>query len=455
MLAKLRQGRVFIPKRLGFNGASLRDPTMTFTPEQLLTHLPQPDPMAPSRWWVGFSGGLDSAVLLHALVQLQLPVQICALHVNHQISPHADDWQAHCEALAARLGVAFYAEKVWVINRGKGIEDAARQARYHIFEQYLAPHDCVLTAHHADDQAETLLLRLMRGTGPRGLAAMAGKRPLGQGWLVRPLLSFSRKLLEDYARIHRLVWVDDESNTDLHYDRNYLRQQLLPLLQTRWPGFQRKWQQTAELCAANEQLLEELAQEDLGCLDERAERLGRSISLDKWLAMSEARRRNLLRYWLRIQHFAVPEQLHWQQLQQQLTLAREDAQVHITWDQVSLRVYRQRLYVMPKHAKPGLLQWCTANQGAGRLRADLPTLDIRLRQGGERCRPAGRSHSQTLKKLLQEAGIEPWLREQLPLVYSGEELVAVGDCWICDGFEAEEGQPGYRLQWVMPSASRQ
>lgn len=418
---------------------------MTFTPSQLLPYLPTP--AVGSRWWVAFSGGLDSTVLLHALAQLALPVKLHALHVNHQISPNAARWQAHCEAFAASVGAVFYGEKVVVRNTGRGIEDAARQARYGVFERYLAKGDMLLCAHHGDDQAETLLLRLLRGTGPRGLAAMARQRTLGQGVLVRPLLDVSRAELEQYARAHQLLWVEDESNQDERYDRNFLRSQIMPLLHSRWPGFIAKWQQTAQLCAANEQLLEEVACEDLPRLQPRAERLGHSVALTDWLALSEPRRLNVLRYWLRSLQFALPEQVHLQQLQQQLAAGGDDAHIHITWANISLRVYRQRLYAINRDQPQPVLHMLPQRQGAGRLCGALPGLQVRPRVGGERCTPQGRGHSQTLKKLLQEVALEPWLREGLPLIYSGETLVAVADLWLCEGCEAQEGEPGFMVHW--------
>jgi len=235
---------------------------MAFSSERLRTYLPAVS--SPSAiWWVGFSGGLDSTVLLHALAQLHLPVPVRALHINHQISPNADAWQIQCAEFCAQYSIPFHAEKVRVENTGKGIEDAARAVRYSVFEKNLAPNDFLLTAHHANDQAETLLLRLMRGTGPRGLAAMAAVRALGAGSLVRPLLHFTRAELEAYARLHQLSWVDDESNLDNDYDRNFLRNQVIPLLHNRWPEFKRKWQQTAELCAQQEMVMEEIGCEDL------------------------------------------------------------------------------------------------------------------------------------------------------------------------------------------------
>lgn len=425
---------------------------MAFTAAQLRTYLPEfntTTDASPPVWWLGFSGGLDSTVLLHALVQLQLPVILRAVHINHQISPNANQWQTQCAAVCAQLGVEFIAEKVSVINAGKGIEDAARAARYVVFERVVGAGDYLLTAHHANDQAETLLLRLLRGTGPRGLAAMAAQRPLGKAHLCRPLLSFSRVELEDYAHEHQLIWVDDESNQDDHYDRNFLRNQVLPLLASRWPSFQRKWQQTAELCAQQEQLLETIAQEDLAHAAVRTERVGQSINLDHIHSLSSARQQNLVRYWLRTAGFSAPEQSHWQQIQQQLFNGREDAEANVTWGDVSLRVFRSRLYLLPVELPVMTLDLVASYERTlPRLKASLPNLDIRFRQGGERCKPAGRHHSQTLKKLLQEYGLEPWLRDSLPLVYSGDELVAVGDVWICAGFVAAEGEAGYLLEWA-------
>lgn len=423
-----------------------------FTPEQLRRYLPSASAVDDSigAWWIGFSGGLDSTLLLHALVQLKLPVTLNALHINHQISPYADSWQQQCEAVCRELGVAFYAEKVQVKNTGKGIEDAAREARYQVFENYVRTGDYLLTAHHANDQAETLLLRLMRGTGPRGLAAIASERMLANGGkLIRPLLSFARADLEAYARAQQLTWVEDESNQDDRYDRNFLRNQILPLLQTRWPAFMRKWQQTADLCAQQEQLLAEFVQQDLEKANPRIERVGQSIDLAWLKTLSPARRQNLLRFWLRSLGCELPETAHWQQLENQLFFARIDANVKITWGQHALQPYQERLYLLPARLPALELQFIETSllDGTVCLRADLPGIHLRTREGGERCKPAGRAHSQTLKKLLQEYPLEPWLRDQLPLVYSGDVLVAVGDLWVCEGYTANSGEPGFKLVW--------
>jgi len=389
-----------------------------------------------SRWCIAFSGGLDSTVLLHLLKSTQPNLSIFAIHVNHQISPHAHSWQQHCEEVCQQLRVPFVTEKVTVENRGNGIEDAARSARYGAFKKHLSSGDYLLTAHHADDQAETLLLRLLRGTGSKGLAGIAVERMFDQQKnikLLRPLLSFTRDELLQYANQHQLKWIDDDSNFSEKYDRNYLRLQVMPLLQSRWPEFQKKWNQTAQLCAETESLLQEMAIADLQIMDLRDERIGQSINRSLFAGLSIPRQHNLLRYWLSIQEYSIPEQQHWQQIASQIFSEKPDARINLQWGNVSLRVYQDKIFALPI-VLPELTLYMTerlAHPSMKLLRMDLPDIHIRTRQGGERCRPAGRNHSQTLKKCLQEFGLEPWLRDQVPLVYSGENLVAVGDLWIC------------------------
>ncbi len=445
---------------------------MAFTPEDLRPQLP---PLKPGQTlWVALSGGLDSTVLLHALVALELPLALKALHVNHQISPNANTWEAHCLQLCEHLGVELVAEKVAVQSAGRGLEDAARAARYRVFHTHVQAGDCLCTAHHQDDQSETLLLRLLRGAGPRGLAAMARERPLGDARLLRPLLSVSRADLEAYARAQHLRWVEDESNGDTDYDRNYLRQTLIPLFRQRWPAFDRRLGLTARLCGESELLLEELAAMDLAVLDARPERLGQSLSLPALMTLSRPRRHNVLRYWLRQQGMDVPEQQHLEQLETQLSDAREDGEVCIRWAGQSLRPYRQRMYALPAlvDSENWPSQSFSLSDGeslqlplpaggclalsfspnlptGGGLRSMTGVLRLDWRQGGERCQPEGRAHSQTLKKLLQEYGLEPWWRDRLPLLYCGDQLVAVGDLWVCKGFAADRGQPGYQLHWQL------
>lgn len=445
---------------------------MAFSPSQLPAQLPLTGDT--QRLWVAFSGGLDSTVLLHSLVQLALSQPILALHINHRLSPHADDWERRCARYCEALGVPFRAQRVQVETDGKGLENAAREARYGAFKTYLEAGDLLLTGHHADDQAETLLLRLLRGSGPGGLAAMARQRPLGSGTLVRPLLTVERRELLVYAQQERLTWIDDESNADPHFDRNYLRQTVLPALAARWPGFSRQWQASADLCAESEQLQEDLARQDLGAAQPRPEWGGWSLDLSAAATFHSARRRNLVRYWLRRMGLVAPSRVQLEQIDTQLLAGEPKADARVTWcARWELRRFRQRLYLLHPDEVPevsalpasvpvvsdggltrvslpqgGVLDFCPqASATTARLRADLPDLHVRWRRGGERCRPSHRTHSQSLKKLLQEAGLEPWWRARVPLVYSGEHLVAVGDLWVCEGFVAGPDQSGWRLRW--------
>ncbi len=443
--------------------------------------------------WLAYSGGLDSSVLLSLLAQLapSLGIAVTALHVDHGLSARAGDWRAHCESVCRQLGVAFESHAVTVNSRGQGLEDAARRARYRVFEQCLPEGGLLLTGHHLNDQAETLLLRLMRGAGPKGLAAMPVSRPLGRGHLLRPLLDIPRQQLRDCAETSQLDWIDDDSNAELDFSRNYLRHKVMPLLEQRWPDFSERWQQTAQLCRQTEQLADQWAEQDLALADEQPERLGFSLSLPLLMSLSDARQTQLWRYWLSLRGADTPSRRQLQQLQQQLLGGRRDAEPQVSWGKTLLRRYRQRLYLLPAQLlscrdleavdEPSPEPLCpvpgqslslprggcfrlSAPGDDGGLPLRLPVSSrwqLRYRRGGERCRPSGRQHSQSLKKLLQEYGVEPWLRDRLPLLYVNGELAAVGDYWACQGFSPadESVDPGsaatdhYHLRWWFPETT--
>ncbi len=411
------------------------------------------------RLWVGLSGGLDSTVLLHALAQLNLPQPLHACHIHHGLSDYADEWQRHCQLLCEELQVPLITRQVDVDLDGSGLEDAARKARYAVFEDILDAGDVLLLAHHLDDQAETLLLRLMRGAGPKGLGAMDAQRSIGAAQLLRPLLSRPRAELEAYAQHHQLSWIDDDSNSDESLDRNYLRHQVMPLLEARWPGFSQRWSQSARLCRSQDQLSEALALDDLKQLDGHRDRAGVSLSLVGLKELSLARRQLLLRVWCDQLGVAIPSLAQLQQVEQQLIDHRQDSEAEVQLGNVSLRCFRQRLhlYQTPSPIEPLSVDWDLtqplaladgATLSATAVGAGLSpdhAYHVRWRQGGERCKPQERKHSQTLKKLLQEYDVAPWLRDRVPLVCVGDEIAAVGDLWICSDFAVDEG--GYILNW--------
>ena len=407
---------------------------------------------ASGRLWLGLSGGLDSTVLLHLLVRAEVPFQ--ALYIHHGLSPRADQWQLHCARLAEKLGVPFVAMRVQVDVSDGGLEQGARIARYRVFAQAMAEGDQILLAHHGDDQVETFLLRLMRGAGVLGLASMAEQRRLARNkFVLRPLLGASRGELEICARELGLKWIEDDSNRDLAIDRNYLRSQVAPALAARWPIANRVKQAVENLRESSE-LLSELARQDLRSCEQRPERFGESIALSRFLDLSPARQKNLLRDWLRARGAQLPEA---GQLSQALaqTRAAADAQPAVALGSQVLRRYRDRLYLTPQlssvsDTEPagGGCNWCRTWNGIDELH--LPggwvlrpveswlqaDYKVCFRGGGERARPRARQHSQTLKKLLQECALEPWLRSRVPLIYRGEALVAVGDL-----FTTQEGPP--------------
>lgn len=422
---------------------------------------------------VAYSGGLDSSVLLHLLVHLrdqgleQRPIQ--AIHINHGLSPFSEQWQRHCEACCRKLNVPLQVCRVAVTNQGGGLEQAAREQRYRAFEALMQPQDALLLAHHLDDQAETLLLRLMRGAGPKGLAAMPAERPLGQGTLLRPLLNVTRQQLQDWATTFGLNWVDDDSNESLDFDRNYLRHSVMPLLQKRWPGFAGRWQQSARLCGEADQQIQGQAEQDLQQADLRPERWGWSVDLQVLRELGLFRRGNLVREITRHLQLAAPDQVHLQQIEQQLIEPRADARAKVRWSGVSLRHYRGRLYWLPDtsplSAAPAthwdmqaplrwqggeLLAWQAA--GEGLLLPPGCELQVSSRMPGDRCRPYGRGHSQSLKKLLQEYHLEPWLRDSIPVLRFGDDIVAVGDLWVCHDYY-QVSTAAVRLSWQQSRSS--
>ncbi|WP_237065977.1 tRNA lysidine(34) synthetase TilS [Microbulbifer guangxiensis] len=405
------------------------------------------------RRWVALSGGLDSTVLLHLLSADGEPVS--AVHVHHGLSPNADDWAEHCAELTDSLGVPLLTKPVAVDASG-GVEAGARDARYRVFEQLLQPGDQLLLAHHGDDQVETFFLRLLRGAGPQGLSGMRSNRPLGQGQLLRPLLDVARRDLESYAREHELTWIEDESNLDVRFDRNYLRARVLPLLHERWPLRQRIRRATQNL-NESASLLRELADSDLQACRHRAERLGESIALDPFHTFSAGRRRNVLRGWTESLGGAWPNAQQLAELEQQLASAEADRLPAVPLGRLVARRFRDRLFltpVLPEVPEDFSVSWDGRHPlllpGEGCL-GPLPgwpatEYSVRFRRGGERARPLERQHSQTLKKLLQEYGLEPWLRERVPLIFEGERLLAVGDLFLCEGWgsEAPEALPDWR-----------
>jgi len=413
---------------------------------------------------VGLSGGIDSVVLLHVLLRrLRIaPARISAIHVNHQISPHAARWAAFCRRLCREFGVKLSVAKVDV-PRGNSTEAAARAARYAVFAESGA--DVLLLAHNRDDQAETVLLQLLRGAGPRGLSAMAVLKPGTSRMpaVLRPLLETSRAAIETYAARHDLQWVEDESNQDRTYLRNFLRHDVLPLLESKLPGVRGTLARAARHQAECSELLDVLAADDLGA-ENRARRL--PLALLKGLTPSRAR--SALRYFLRSNEVAMPEAERLDELLRQATTARGDARVCVDLGDVELRRFQGALYIvrpLPPLEKSFEMTWngrgtlllpqlggslrLLRRKGEGIAAALRPAaLQVRIRRGGEVLRPALTGRQRTVRKLLQEAALPPWLRERLPFLYVDGELAAVPGLGVDAKFQAGEGKPGLLPVWI-------
>ncbi len=396
---------------------------------------------------IAYSGGRDSTVLLHAVASLrdELGLSLRAVHVDHGLSPHSGTWSGQCRQQCEALGVDFIGRRVEVVHQGQSLEAAAREARYRVFTELLGESDCLLSAHHREDQAETLLLQLLRGGGVHGLASMPASRPLGGGQLRRPLLGLGREQLAAYAEAQRLEWVEDPSNFDTSLERNWLRHELLPLLRQRREGIDAVLARSAIHFAEAAGLLDELAAGDLTLCAE-----GAALSIDALAQLSEARQRNLVRLWLRRLALPLPDHRRLNQVLAELCLAAEDAVPLVVWPGAELRRYRGRLYAMAPLPQP--LSEPLAWGGGGEL--ELPDglgwlslagapldgpLEIRPRRGGEHMHPAGRERSRDLKRLMQEAGVPPWLRERWPLIYREGKLVAVPGLWIDHRYAVQGG----------------
>lgn len=401
--------------------------------------------------WVALSGGLDSSLLLTlaAAASQRHPRPLRALHVHHGLQDIADDFERHCRGLCSRLGVPLHVDRVEIdASTGQGMEAAAREARYAAFSRHVAIGETLWLAQHRDDQSETFLLAALRGSGVRGLAAM----PPGRDWrgrrLERPLLATRWAALRAEAARLGLEWIEDPSNVDTTMDRNFLRQRVLPLLETRWPGVAGSLACSAALAGEADTLLTELAELDLQRLGATPDRLPVPVLR----AMSVPRRRLLIRYACRCLSLPTPPAKRLESLLGQFE-ARPDAEVRVVWPGGEARLWRQTLYLLgPQPPLP--IDWQQDWSGV----APLPTpegmagvclrrsdglsarLTVMSRHGGERLDLAGRGR-RDLKRLLQEAGLPPWMRERLLVVRHDDIPVAVlemdGPRWliVAEGWE--------------------
>jgi tRNA(Ile)-lysidine synthase len=307
----------------------------------------------PKRFWVAYSGGVDSHVLLHALAHI-IPERLSAMHVNHGWHPQAQDWVNHCQQICCDLNIDCVTMRIDAKKPpGHSPEAYARTLRYRALAQPIAPSDCVLTAHHQDDQAETILLQLIRGAGPRGLSGMPSFKSFYQGYLGRPLLLLNRAQIHAYAQQHQLNWIEDSSNQCLNFARNFIRHEVLTKLKQRWPQVSKTITRSGRQCAQTECLLNEMAHQDFAqCKISSNENIHDALSISALLKLSSERRSNVLRYWFRLMQITMPSEAHIQEIESSLLLCAPDAQPDFNLKTHRLRRYRDCLYchaIVPMH----------------------------------------------------------------------------------------------------------
>lgn len=413
---------------------------MGFSPDHLLSALEGFPPV--EGYWIAYSGGLDSSVLLHAMAALRgrLRAPLWALHLDHGLQDESAHWSAHCARQCGQLNIPLTHQRLSLAPRpGSSVEAEAREARLAAFRQTLRPGQMMLTAQHRDDQAETLLLQLLRGSGLSGLAAMPELAELGPGWLGRPLLRVGRADLRAYARAESVRWIEDPSNAGLRFDRNYLRHEVLPLIAARWPSYAETFSRSARHCAQGQGLIDALAEQSHAAVQGR--RPG-SLSVSRLRALEPALCRALLRHWIRRQGFRLPDTRHLDRILREVLGAAPDRSPLVAWQGSEVRRYRDDLFILaPLPPRPAAMTIVWEGPQPLRLAGTLGylqrsgvdgALEVRFGVGGQRCRIAGKGHGKSLKKLYQEYAVPDWIRPYVPLVFAAGRLLSIGGLCTCD-----------------------
>lgn len=405
--------------------------------EKLRWQLPADKPV-----YIGYSGGLDSSLLLKMACEATNGKQVVAIHCNHGVSPNTDRWQKFCEHQASNLNTQLVVEH---LRFPDGFSEATgREARYRVFASHMSEGAVLLLGHHADDQAETVLFRLFRGTGIRGLAGIPATRAFASGTLIRPLMDLTRAKIEKIAREQSIDWVEDESNQSDRFDRNYIRLKLLPAVLERWPRAISSIQRATDFLRDDIALLDDFADELLGRVDYRKnEQIDVIADLDlDLLSKLPVRQQSLVlkRFLLKCLGL-VPEALNIGEALSQFLDSKADTEPVYALGDNELRRFNSRLFLLPSDRHKLISEQERRWDGRAPLVLENGVLSltygapdefvVRFRSGGERLKPEGRRHSQTLKKLMQEYRIEPWIRDQIPLIYQGDQLIAVGDRIFC------------------------
>lgn len=401
---------------------------------------------------VAFSGGRDSTVLLHMMSKIKpqyTDIDWTAVHINHGISTNADYWEVRCKKVSERLGFKFLCARHHVVaNNRESLEQKAREVRYRSFIELTELHSLILMAHHLNDQTETFLLQLKRGAGIKGLSAMSESLCKNNRTFLRPLLNVNRRDIEAYLIENQLSWIDDESNQDQQFDRNFLRKQVMPILENRWPGIHKSVSRTAENCAEQLALAEEIAAYDLQPVIDNKNR----IDLTKVEYLSSARQRNLIRYWIETSECKLPSKALLDEIFESVIGARKDANPKVILSNKEIRRFQNYLYLLPKQNSLShvILDWEDLTKkkvlpdGLGSI--DFASLidihppqsqqqvTIRFSVANQALKFFGRDRKISPNKLMKELKVEPWLRSRTPMIFYDEQLVAIINVGIVEKF---------------------
>lgn len=420
---------------------------------------------AQRRIYVAYSGGVDSHVLLHCCASIsQLKDKITAVYVHHGLQPEAEFWAEHCEKTAKDLGVEFLTLRVNAkAASGESPEEAARNARYAALKSLIDVDDVLLLAQHREDQLETVLLQLFRGSGLRGLSGMPERIAFGAGIMLRPLLNTPKQAISDYAHAHQLSWIEDPSNQSNDYDRNFLRNAVVPLLKQRWPAIDKTVARSAKHCADAQVLVDEVADE---LFNEVFDSVDKTLRISRLIEHHNHQQQLIIRHWFRHRELKMPAQALVGRILTQVVAAAEQRDPVLSGQGYSIRRYRDKLYCLATQSGTGLdsfegcenhfawpagqlsiriakdrvLSCVSSSTGITREQWQSAKIEVRFRQGGEKIRLPGRQGHHSLKNLFQEAGIPPWERDVLPLIYLNGALAAVGGQWIDAAFHSEKSQ---------------
>ena len=410
----------------------------------------------PRHVYIAYSGGVDSHVLLHLCALIKpLKDKITAVYVHHGLQAEAESWAKHCEKTAGGLGLNFLVLRVNAFAMsGESPEEAARNARYTALKSLMGCDDILLLAQHREDQLETVLLQLFRGSGLRGLSGMPESMAFGQGVMLRPLLNVSKQAINGYAQSHQLSWVEDPSNQSNDYDRNFLRNVVVPLLKQRWPAIDKTVARSAKHCADAEVLVSEVADELFSTVFNEADK---TLRIDRLLEHHGHQQQLVIRHWFQSLGLKMPAQAFVGRILGQVVAASENSNPVLSGQGYCVRRYRDKLYCVKQAAQESrqdfvwpagqssikiandqVLSCVPSSAGILREQWQSAKVEVRFRRGGEKISLPGRTGHHSLKNLFQEAGIPPWEREGVPLIYLNDTLAAVGDKWISAVFYDEK-----------------